>query len=62
MRERLNQEKKERLLDELHVARKRQFQEREARMADQAAQEKDEFFRVIIEQKENENKERRIQQ
>jgi len=61
MRERLNKEKRERLLEELHNARSKQFQERETRMADQAKIEKDEFFRIILEQKENENKERKIQ-
>ena len=42
------------------MARAKQFQEKEMRFAEQASIEKESFFKVITEQKENENKERRI--
>jgi len=47
---------------ELEVARKRQFQEREAMMATQAKAERDDFLRIIERQKEEEEKERNLEQ
>lgn len=51
-------EKKKRQLDELEVARQRQFALREANLALQAKQERDEFVKIITEQKIAEDQER----
>ena len=55
-------EKHMRQAHELEVARKRQFQEREAMMATQAKAERDDFLRIIERQKEEEEKERNLEQ
>ena len=53
-------EKKQRLLNDLEVARKRQFLERETQLAAQAEAERAEFLKIIREQKEVEARERAI--
>ena len=53
-------EKSTRQANELEVARKRQFLEREATMANQAKAERDDFLRIIERQKEEEEKERQL--
>ena len=51
-------EKSTKTAAELEFARKRQFNERETMMAQQAKAERDDFLRVIERQKEEEQKER----
>jgi hypothetical protein len=53
-------EKSTRQANELEVARKRQFLERESTMANQAKAERDDFLRIIERQKEEEEKERQL--
>lgn len=53
-------EKKQRLLNDLEVARKKQFLERETQLAAQAEAERAEFLKIITEQKEVEARERAI--
>jgi len=48
--------------NELEVARKRQFMERESTLATQAKAERDDFLRIIDRQKEDECKERDLEQ
>jgi len=54
----LAREKAIRVTAELEAARKKQFNERETMMAQQAKAERDDFLRVIERQKEEELKER----
>merc|ERR1711935_1317903 len=51
-------EKMVRQANELEVARKKQFMEREGTLANQAKAERDDFLRIIERQKEDEQKER----
>ena len=44
----------------MEVARKRQFNEREQMMAEQAKAERDDFLRIIERQKDEEQKERQL--
>ena len=46
----------------MEIARQKQFLEREAQLAEQAKQERDEFMRIINKQKEQEENERRIEE
>jgi hypothetical protein len=55
-------EKHRRQAEELEVARKRQFLERESTMANQAKAERDDFLRIIQRQKEEEEKERQLEE
>ena len=61
-REKMSIVKRQRLLDELEVSRKRQFSDKESYLADQAKQERDEFLRIIAAQKQDEEKERKIEE
>jgi len=47
--------------NELEVARKKQFMEREGTLANQAKAERDDFLRIIERQKEDEQKEREME-
>jgi hypothetical protein len=55
-------EKLQRQAAELEVARKRQFLDRESTMANQAKAERDDFLRIIERQKEEEAKERELEE
>jgi len=61
-KEQLAKEKAIRVANELEVARKKQFNERETMMAQQAKAERDDFLRVIERQKEEELKERQLEE
>ena len=61
-REKLEQEKKLRLLKDLDEARQKQFRDRENLLATQAAEERDQFLNIIQAQKEADDKERRIEE
>lgn len=61
-REKLEQEKRARLLKDLDIARQKQFAQKENLMASQAAQERDEFLNIIKSQKDADDKERRIEE
>jgi len=54
-------EKLVRQANELEVARKKQFHEREATLANQAKAERDDFLRIIDRQKEEEQRERELE-
>ena len=58
--EKLNIQKRERLLNELDEARSRQFKEKENNLAALAHFERNEFERIIIEQKASEERDRSI--
>ena len=47
---------------DLDVARRKQFVEREVMLAQQAKAERDEFLRIIVKQKEQEDEERSLEQ
>ena len=49
-------------MKDLEMARKHQFEEKEKILADQARQERDEFLDVIQAQKQDEERERRIEE
>ena len=55
-------EHKQKVLRDLEDARQQQFLDRERRLAEQAKQERDEFMRIIQNQKEVEEQERRIEE
>lgn len=59
-KERFANEKRARLLKELEEARVRQFMEREQRLAEVAESEKQTFLRILQEQKEAEDREKKI--
>ena len=54
--------KREKVKAEMEEARNRQFRENDARLAEQARAERDEFLRVIAKQKEEEENEKRLAQ
>lgn len=62
LREQLKEEKRQRLLQDLDVARQRQFSDKENRLSKQAASERDEFLNIIQTQKESQDKERQIEE
>ena len=61
LKEKMELEKKTRLLKELEVARVKQFQEREQRLTEAAENEKQMFLRILQEQKDAEHKETMVQ-
>ena len=62
LREQLAVQKRERILKDLDAARKRQFADKENIMAQNAAHERDEFLDIIQNQKEMQDKEKRMEE
>lgn len=60
-REQLNESKRLKMLNELDIGRAQQFKDRENRLAAEARDERENYLHIIQCQKEDEDKERRIE-